>query len=181
MKMIIIRHGQTDANLEGIVQGIGIDMSLNSVGTLQAETLGFNLKQYNITEIYSSTMKRANETSEILSKYSGAKIFLWPGLEEVHFGDAEGMKSDDARQKYKDIFEKVDDDVTPDFDISIPNGESVNQNLERVIKALKAIKLVSTQPVVAVVTHGAVMYNLYRKFYKIKKRFDNCEFFELEA
>ena len=178
MKLVIIRHGQTDANLRGIVQGASIDTSLNFIGTTQAEMAGFNLKSYGFPVIYSSMMKRAKETADILAQYSqGCKIVPILGLEEVHFGEAEGMLSKKASEMYKDIFDAIDNG---NFDINIPKGETVNQSLERALKSLQSIKLLSTNPVVGVVTHGTLMYNLHYHFFKNKRHFDNCEYFEID-
>jgi broad specificity phosphatase PhoE len=181
MKMVIIRHGQTDANLNNVVQGCGVNYSLNSIGIMQAEILGFNLKEYKFEEIYTSKLIRARETAEILAKFSNAKVIPWTGLEEVCFGDAENMSSEEARRVYKNIFDKIGDPNHPEsLTAHIPNGESVQQSLDRGMKAINAIKIISSKPAVAVVTHGALMYNLYKSFFAIRKRFDNCEYFEID-
>jgi len=177
MKLVIIRHGQTDANLKGLIQGATVDGPLNFIGVTQAEAAGFNLKDYRLPVIYSSTMTRAKETAEIIARYSNAKVIPLLGLEEVHFGDAEGMPSDEAHQKYKDVFDAV---KAGNKDIGVPNGETVNQSLERALKSLNSIKMISAESVAGVVTHGGIMYNLYNHFFKQERHFENCEYFEID-
>ncbi len=68
MKLYLIRHGQTDWNLKGKIQG-SKDIELNSNGVIQAEQLSEKIieSNYEISKIYSSQQNRAIKTAEILS------------------------------------------------------------------------------------------------------------------
>ncbi len=181
MKVIIIRHGQTDANFQKILQGSGVDWDLNATGVSQAQNAAIELKNYNIGEIFSSKMKRAKQTAQTIATSLGVKNTPINNLQEVCFGDAEGMPSDEVKEKYKDIYDIINDDNNPQsMTTSIPNGETRLQSLSRSLEALEVVKKTSKHQIVGVVTHGAIMYNLYDKFFGIKRRFENCEFFEIE-
>ena len=108
MKLYIFRHGQTDGNVRNIVQGAGVDIELNETGRRQAERLAAELKGEGLDVIYASPMKRADETARIVAAAAGVPVIPMPGLEEVHFGEAEGMLSDEAKDKYKDVFSIID-------------------------------------------------------------------------
>ncbi len=181
MKMLIIRHGQTDGNVREIVQGAGVDMPLNDTGRAQAAALGEKLKAFDLPVIYCSEMLRARQTAEIAAAETGSVVRPVAGLEEVHFGEAEGMLSSEAHKIYGHVFEVINNEESPGrFDISLPGGETINQSVERALNALRQIAGESMSPVVGVVSHGALMYNLYYRFFETSRRFDNCEFFELE-
>ena len=181
MKLYIFRHGQTDGNVRNIVQGAGVDIELNETGRRQAERLAAELKGEGLDVIYASPMKRADETARIVAAAAGVPVIPMPGLEEVHFGEAEGMLSEDAHRIYGDVFEVINNEGHPRrFDVCLPGGESIRQSTERGMKALREIAARADVPVVGVVTHGALMFNLYYHAFKQARRFDNCEFFELE-
>ena len=93
MKLLIIRHGQTDGNVKGLVQGAGLDLPLNETGRAQAAAAAEKLLSLHLPVIYSSTMLRARQTAEIIAAGVGCPTVAVEGLEEVHFGEAEGMLS----------------------------------------------------------------------------------------
>ena len=91
------------------------------------------------------------------------------------------MLCEDVYKKYAEIFSIIDDKNNPRcFNVAIPQGESINECIERSLSALREISQTCPYNIAAVVTHGALMYNLYYYFFKISKRFHNCEFFEIE-
>ena len=91
MKLIIFRHGETDGNVRNIVQGAGIDCPLNETGKKQAALLRDRLASEKLPAIYCSHLCRARETAEIVASSNHAPVIERDGLEEVHYGIAEGM------------------------------------------------------------------------------------------
>ncbi len=181
MKLIIIRHGQTDANAQHLVQGASLDFPLNLAGRRQAEAAAERLLPFALPVIYCSTMLRARQTAEVIGGRLGCPVVETPGLEEVHFGEAEGMLSAEARRRYKDVFDRIDCQCEPDWrQVHVPGGESINQSTARALRALENIARTSAFPLAGVVTHGSLMFNLYYHFFGQSRRFDNCEFFETE-
>lgn len=87
MKIYLIRHGQTDWNTEGRIQG-SYDSELNENGIRQAKELGARLleSQVNFSRIYSSKQKRAYKTAEIISNITGKPLERVAGLEEINLG-----------------------------------------------------------------------------------------------
>lgn len=66
LRLYLIRHGETDANANGILQGSGIDLSLSERGGLQAKLLGLRFKDERVDKIISSDMRRSREVSIFL-------------------------------------------------------------------------------------------------------------------
>ncbi len=90
-KIYIIRHGQTDFNLQGIVQGSGVDSSLNETGRTQAHAFYDAYKHVKFDKIYTSKLKRTTETvSEFIN--SGLPNESLAGLNEISWGTNEGKK-----------------------------------------------------------------------------------------
>lgn len=181
MLFYIFRHGETDGNVKNIVQGSGIDMPLNEHGKEQAAALRDVFADLDFSTIYSSQMTRARQTAEIVASGRGAKVIPLNGLEEIHFGDAEGMLSEEAHIKYADILKIIRDIHHPDFKhTKLPNAESVQDSLDRAYKALDYIKSVEPEGRAVVACHGGLMFNLYLDRFGLRHPFANCEYFVME-
>ena len=90
-KIYIIRHGQTDFNLQGIVQGSGVDSSLNDTGRAQAQAFFDRYREVPFNKIYTSRLKRTHESVEGFISMGIAHESL-PGLNEISWGTKEGQR-----------------------------------------------------------------------------------------
>ena len=183
MKVIFFRRGETESNVRHILQGAGVNSLLNSKGILQAKKLALSTPTLGLDKIYSSTLTRAIQTATLTAAVCGLDVEPIKGMEEFHYGDAEGMTIQAAAEKYVDMQKIIFDDLSGDFkDKSLPNGETVEQCLKRLKKTLQQIKKRNQQnhKCIGVFTHGAVMCLLYDYFYHERKAFKNCEWFEVE-
>lgn len=92
--LYIIRHGETELNKQGIVQGRGMDSDLNDKGRIQAEAFYQAYKHIPFDKIYTSTLKRTHQT---VQKFIEANIpwTQYPGLDELGWGIHEGKESTD--------------------------------------------------------------------------------------
>eukprot|EP00537_Pseudo-nitzschia_pungens_P014876 CAMPEP_0172408228 /NCGR_PEP_ID=MMETSP1061-20121228/75740_1 /TAXON_ID=37318 /ORGANISM="Pseudo-nitzschia pungens, Strain cf. pungens" /LENGTH=387 /DNA_ID=CAMNT_0013144349 /DNA_START=161 /DNA_END=1324 /DNA_ORIENTATION=- len=136
VRVYLIRHGQTDWNLEGRIQGGGFDVPLNETGKLQARQTAKALEGIPLDVVASSSMSRAKETADILmetilagnnnnSNNNGSNThhrlirrFVDSGFDEMKFGALEGMRytaiTDQERyERFLSIKQKVADD--PDY------------------------------------------------------------------
>ncbi len=92
MKIIIVRHGQTDENVDGGLAVRTAEVLLNEEGAMQAEKLGHHLKGHNISHAYSGPLKRAIHTAEeILAHHPEAELVVVDHLDEQNLGVAETM------------------------------------------------------------------------------------------
>ena len=92
-KFLFMRHGKTEHNEAGIIQGQA-DSPLTEEGRKKAEEVAKNLKDTGITKIISSDIGRAQTTAEIVAGELGLDIEYWPELREVDAGDISGQKTD---------------------------------------------------------------------------------------
>ncbi len=84
-----LRHGETDANLNGILQGQD-ETLLNAQGRRTAEAAAHRLARRELGSIYASPLKRTRKTASIVSVLTGAPVFFLPGLMERHWGIYQG-------------------------------------------------------------------------------------------
>ena len=91
MKLILVRHGETYWNKEGLVQGGGSDIELNDTGANQAHKLASFLKNENIAAIVSSPLRRAISTAEAIASQHQLPIEVDYGLREIEVGELEGL------------------------------------------------------------------------------------------
>jgi broad specificity phosphatase PhoE len=89
-KIYLIRHGQTDFNLKGIVQGSGVDSSLNAKGIAQAQAFFDAYKHIDFDKVYTSTLKRTKESVAGFVA-SGIPYESLSGLNEISWGSKEGQ------------------------------------------------------------------------------------------
>ena len=137
----LIRHGETDWNVERKIQG-QTDIPLNSNGKQQAEEAANEIANLKIDRIISSDLSRAKETAEIINKKVGAKITIDKRLREVNYGNYEGAQFDKFTDEQWEIFNKTPEKI---------KGESRKQVYDRVKSLIDEIK---DDENVLVVTHG---------------------------
>ena len=91
-QICLVRHGETDWNLQGLVQG-STDIPLNARGYAQAGVAGEYLEQEHWDFLYASPLSRAYATAAAIGERIGiSTIHTEPLLQERHFGQAEGME-----------------------------------------------------------------------------------------
>ncbi|XP_077425669.1 putative fructose-2,6-bisphosphatase TIGAR A [Vanacampus margaritifer] len=129
--LTFVRHGETQFNKEGLLQGQAIDCPLSEVGLQQAEDAGRYLKDVKFSNLFVSDMLRARQTAETIVKHnrscSGLQLVCDPLLKEKSFGTAEGK----PLQGMKDMAKAAGQSValfTP------PHGETQEQVKQRVVK-----------------------------------------------
>ncbi|WFD33909.1 phosphoglycerate mutase (2,3-diphosphoglycerate-independent) [Malassezia cuniculi] len=102
MRVILVRHGETNENVQGIIQG-RLDTSLNEKGIMQAEQTADALRSVRVTHIISSPLSRARVTAEIIAKQQASAAFSTDErLQERGFGVLEGKVYSGPREKPAD-------------------------------------------------------------------------------
>jgi broad specificity phosphatase PhoE len=150
-RVILLRHGSTSLNntdkSEDRIRG-WIDVPLNPHGVQEAKDAGEKLSNLHVHTIYSSDLKRAKETADIVSKYLGnPPIIVSTALRPWNLGDLQGEKTSVVTP----LMEKYIKDST----LSPTNGESFNTFHHRYLTALEKIveQAESTGETILVVTH----------------------------
>jgi alpha-ribazole phosphatase len=158
MKLILVRHGESQFNVEHRVQGWA-DVPLTGKGLEQADKVAARLKDVKIDAIYSSVLQRAMVTAEKIAASHNLRVIPVNDLREMNFGEMTGMLRAEADEKYDRPFEKRKND--PDY--VFPDGESVNMMAERVMKVINGIVAKHPGQTVVVVAHGGVKRAIFYK------------------
>lgn len=131
-KLVIVRHGQSEWNKANKFTG-WVDVDLAERGIEEAKHAGQQLKDYRFDAAFTSGLKRAQHTLEIILEQTGQTdlpVTKDKALNERMYGDLQGMNKDDMREKFG--AEQVHQ-WRRSFDIAPPNGESLKDTAERVI------------------------------------------------
>jgi len=153
--LLLIRHGQTDWNLAGKLQGHA-DIPLNAVGIEQAKKVAQFLKkkQASLAALYSSDLQRAHQTAQEIAELFALEIILAADLREGNFGKLQGLTNKEAL----DLYGPYDHENIP----AIIGAEPRHQVVARVINYLTVIAQKHTGQQIAVVTHGAALGSFMR-------------------
>lgn len=151
IKLILIRHGQTNWNLNKRYCGLN-DIGLNGKGIKQAKRLRKRLQKEIIHRVYCSDRRRALQTAKII--FNGAKIEKIPQLREMHFGCLEGLTHSQAVKRHAVLYRKW---LSNPFNNAIPRAEDLRSFRKRVVSAFKKIIALNRNKTVAVVSHGGAI------------------------
>lgn len=152
MKLYLIRHGQTEWNNEGKIQG-HTDIPLNAKGIRQARCLGTAMEPYPVTAIFSSPLKRAYQTAEKIAEKKGLSVGVMNELQEVDFGLWEGLTWKEIKASYPEDFECWDKNPVE----HCPTGGELRKDCKKRCKnAVESILLQSKGDVV-LVAHGGIL------------------------
>lgn len=177
-RMIIWRHGRTEWNATGVMQGQE-DIPLDELGQLQAKTAAPMLASYGPTSLYASDLTRTRQTAEALVEVSGLKINFEPRLREIDVGSWAGLTHDQLAE------------TDPEAVVKIKSGEDVRRSAtgenhrevaERVVAAFT--ELSDAEPdgsVVVCAMHGlagrlgiAAFLGLPEEHWNLLRGMDNC-------
>ena len=152
MRIWLARHGETDWNVRLLMQGT-TDTELNENGLAQAARLGEAMVGSGITHVYTSYLKRANRTGQIVAERIGVPSEVREGLQELGLGTWEG-------RSWKDIIEKEPEAVAErDKDKRFsrpPHGESYQELLDRMVPAMVRIAREAKGDVMVVSHNGTI-------------------------
>lgn len=174
---ILFRHGQTDYNLCERLHG-QLDIPLNETGKEQAAVLAEKLKNYRMQVIYTSPLKRAVQTAQIVGSLCGVRYGLFDNLQEANFGEAEGMMWADVKKKYPHICKTL---FTPNVRMSdrFPGGESKEEITDRMFAAMIELTDIP-ENIIGISSHGAIISRFLQALGRGDKPLDNAEFFIVE-
>lgn len=164
----LVRHGETDANLQNIYQGRSIDQHLNANGLEQAGKLALFLAKEaaGVNKIYTSPMMRAMDTMAVIADALSAenkrgsdgqilpKMIIEHDLEEIDHGDWDGKTPQEVIEIWPDVVKEWwYGDPTK---VKFPGGESVKQAKRRAWHTFKKIALENYPNNVIISAHGGI-------------------------
>ena len=163
MKLILARHGETELNKSGLIQGVNLD-PLNQTGRRQAQALADALKHELPFTLYTSPVPRAAETAQVIA----AALTLTPetleDLKEADAGELEGLTGAQMREKFPVFAERwsVDSGAA-----QMPSGESLAQVQDRVWRNVSLLRERHEGEVVVAVTHNFVVQTIICKVLQV--------------
>ena len=139
MTLYLVRHGQTEYNRKGIVQGRRVDSALNGTGRRQAEALAARFADASLDALYTSAMRRARQTARpVAARHPGLSVHPDEDLEEMSWGRFEGEPpTNDVRDALDDI--KTDWRNGRLGRAARGGGESALDVQERALRAMRRI------------------------------------------
>lgn len=158
-RICLVRHGETDWNAEGRVQG-QTDVPLSALGLAQAQAAADALARHDFSTIYSSDLLRVRQTAEPTVRRLALPMQLDPGLRERHFGIFERMLYTEVKSRYPEHYARFHDkDPAFDFD----TGESLSAFFERAVATVRRIVERHPGEQTLIFTHGGVLEMIYRQ------------------
>lgn len=154
MEVILIRHGETDANKQKVFQGATLNYNLNFKGQLQAKKLADTLAKEQIDAIYSSPLNRAIQTATPLAKDKQLSLIIDNRLIENNLGKIEGLSKKIVKKEYPDEYRNWRDLTLLDY--AFTGGESKQQVANRFIDFLKEAEQQGNKRI-AIVTHAGAI------------------------
>jgi broad specificity phosphatase PhoE len=152
--LYIIRHGETDLNKSGIVQGRGMDTDLNEAGRKQAEAFYQAYKHIPFDKIYTSTLKRTHQTVQKFID-DGIPWVQYAGLDELAWGVYEGQEStEDIKAAFRDILAGW---KKGELHLKFDRGESPLEVKERQLEALEKIIESNDDRNILICMHGRAL------------------------
>ncbi len=150
MKLVLARHGETDANRDSRMQGRDGE-PLNAAGRAQAEDVANALTTDMPFTLYSSSVMRARQTAQAISNAHGVPFTLVDELAEIEVGALDGLTDREMPRKYPDfVAEWLQDASTA----RPPGGETVQEVQDRAWRAVQRLSEEHLNETVVAVSHN---------------------------
>ena len=150
-KLILARHGETVWNVEKIYRG-RTDVNLDEVGIKQAELLGKYLSNWELESVYSSPLRRALDTANIIARYQKIGVNIAEGLIDFDYGEWQSLPEQEVRRLYPALFNEWHHNP---HKVRMPGGESLEDVSKRAIEVVNDV-LSKYQGSVVLVSHRVV-------------------------
>lgn len=154
MELVVIRHGETQANAEGRYQG-ALDIGLNQDGARHicwlADEIATTLAPFD--RLLASPLLRTRECAAILSRQLGLPVELAPAFRERNVGLFEGLTQAEARARYPELWAR---NITRRWAQAPPGGETLDEVITRISQGLTALASTTEGERVLLVAHGVV-------------------------
>ena len=151
LRLILIRHGETERNSEAKLQGGKSDIPLDEEGRKQAHCLGLALKGEKLKAIYSSPLKRALDTAQAIAVHHHLKVETDHALAEIDMGFIDGLDLAEVKESQADFWKRWRQE---DYSAPLPGGESPLQVQKRAWGVVQEIIGRYREGSVAVVSHA---------------------------
>lgn len=160
MELYLVRHGETESNLEKRYLG-WTESPLSDKGLRQAEKAAFFLAGEKIEALYCSDLNRALHTARVIGASCGLRPEITPLLREINFGQWEGLTFDEIESAWG---KRISDWIDDPFHKSAPGGETLKEVCERMLSFTAYLERIYPEGKrVAAVSHGGSIRALLYK------------------
>jgi probable phosphoglycerate mutase len=157
VRIILVRHGETDWNKERRIQGGLSDIPLNALGIKQAESLALGLGREKIQAVYSSPLKRSLETAKAIANRHQLEVVIEPALREIEAGKLEGITIAELGQNFSELLTRdAGDGSFP----RAPGGESLPEVRKRSWEIVQRLAQGHPEGVLVLVSHYFVILTI---------------------
>ena len=156
MKLILVRHGETETNRLGRIQGVS-QTPLNERGLEQAAAAADAIYPDAPFTLYSSPLRRAAQTAEAIADRVGIRTIQEDGLIEMDVGEFEGLSGRQLRECFPDVMRAWDENA---FQTVMPGGESLETVRDRAWQAIKKLADHHGSETVVAVTHNFTIHTI---------------------
>jgi len=157
-QIYLIRHGQTQANTTGILQGQE-DSPLTDEGIKEIKNRAKELKKINFSAFYSSDTLRAKRTAELIAAEHKLIVSTTELIRERHFGNYEGKHYTEYQKDFKELLtirESLSKTDRMKFRLA-DNIETDEDTITRLIRFIREVSLDHPNETIGVVSHGGVI------------------------
>lgn len=152
--IFIARHGETEYNRNGKLQGRGIDAPLNTLGESQAKCLADYLTHYQATSIISSSLTRAWQTGSFYEEKVDLTLQKNKDLDEMDFGDFEGITMKEVEKELNDVQNGW---KRGEVSLKVPGGESPKEVFGRADAAARSYINGADSQTIMLFVHGRLI------------------------
>ncbi|MFB9906460.1 histidine phosphatase family protein [Allokutzneria oryzae] len=155
LRLVLVRHGQTQSNVDLVLDAVLPGPPLTAEGHRQALKVGVELADEPVRAVYASEAVRARETAAPIADAHGLDVVVVPGVHEVQLGELQGRNDMESVERYREVFGTW---LAGDLDRPMPGGgETGRQIRERFLDALDRITAEHPEGTVVLVSHGGVL------------------------
>ena len=149
-RLLLVRHGITEYNSSRRFAGYS-DVELSAAGCRQVERLRDHLANEKFDAVYSSDLKRAVATAEVISSGRKVDIVTCPELREINYGDAEGLTFEEISRLYPELAESI---ANFNLQLEFPGGESFEGFIARTCTLMDRLNEYVPGQTILIVSHS---------------------------
>ncbi len=170
-RLVVIRHGRTEWNRVERFRGRA-DIELDEVGMKQAEATAGRIAEWQVSAIYSSPLRRALATAEVLARRFDLEVKSLPGIIDIDYGEWQGLSPDEAAARDDGLYSRW---LKSPHKVKFPGGESLAGVRKRAASAVDGLITQHPKETIALVSHKVVCQILILSLLGV----DNSHFWQI--
>ncbi|MBC8276185.1 MAG: histidine phosphatase family protein [Chloroflexi bacterium] len=170
-RLVVVRHGRTEWNRVERFRGRA-DIELDEVGMKQAEATAGRIAEWQVWAIYSSPLRRALTTAEVLARRFDLEVKSLPGIIDIDYGEWQGLSPDEAAAKDSALYSRW---LKSPHKAKFPGGESLAGIRKRAASAVDTLITRHPRETIAFVSHKVVCQILILSLLGV----DNSHFWQI--